>query len=133
MTSKLPTKFFLWIALAALCLWPAGIAAQAPAQAANISGKWHFVFQTQDGVREFDATLQQDSDKVTGKWANTDDVKGTFSGGKLALAFTANSEEAGPGTLKIDGDLADNVLTGNWSFQSYDGTFKATRPKPVTS
>jgi hypothetical protein len=131
MTRKLPIKFFLWIALAALCLWPAAIAAQAPA--GSISGKWHFVFQTEGGVREFDATFQQDGDKVTGKWADKDDVKGTFSDGKLALSFTANSDEVGPGTLKIDGDLADNVLTGNWSFQSYDGTFKATRSKSATS
>ena len=131
MTSRLRTKFFLWIALAALCLWPAAVAAQAPE--ANVGGKWHFVFQTEGGVREFDATFQQDGDKITGKWANTDEVKGTFSGGKLALEFPVNSEEAGPGTLKLDGNLADDVLKGDWSFQSYNGTFKATRPKPATS
>jgi len=100
-----------------------------PAQAGDVSGKWHFVFQTQDGTREFDATFQQEGDKITGKWANSADVKGTFSGGKLSLEFPATSDEVGPGTLKIDGELSGDSLTGNWSFQSYDGTFKATRSK----
>jgi hypothetical protein len=133
MTRKLRTKFFPGIVLAAVCLSPALIHARNQTQAGSIAGKWHFVFQTPDGTREFDATFQQDGDKVTGKWADKDDVKGTFSDGKLALAFTANSDEAGPGTLKIDGALAEDALTGNWSFQTYDGAFKATRSKPATS
>jgi hypothetical protein len=63
---------------------------------------------------------------VTGKWDKSD-VKGTFTDGKLNLEFPINSEEAGPGTLKIKGDLANDALTGTWEFQEYNGTFKATR------
>jgi hypothetical protein len=135
MNTQVRTKFFLSMSLAAACLATALLGQQGQTQpaAADISGKWHFVFQTEGGPREFDATFQQNGDKVTGKWADKDDVKGTFSAGKLALEFAADSDEAGPGTLKIDGDLADDALTGTWSFQSYDGTFKATRSKPAAS
>jgi hypothetical protein len=112
---------------AALCL----CAASATLRNANgdIAGKWHFIFQTEGGVREFDADFKVDGDKVTGKWADTSDVKGTYSDGKLSLEFQANSEEVGPGVLKIDGELGDDGLSGTWSFQQYDGTFKANRPK----
>lgn len=129
MSNRLQIKLFLWVSLAALCLTPTLLAQQAQTQpaAAEVSGKWHFVFQTEGGPREFDATFQQDGDKVSGKWDNKDDVKGTFSGGKLSLSFPINSDEAGPGTLKVDGDLANDTLTGTWSFTQYDGTFKATR------
>jgi len=129
MNNKLQIKFFLSVSLAALCLAATLAARQAQPQPApaGINGKWHFVFQTEGGPREFDAVFQLDGDKVTGKWDNKDDVKGTFSGGKLSLAFPVNSDEAGPGTLKVDGDLAEDTLTGTWSFTQYDGTFKATR------
>ncbi len=77
----------------------------------------------------FDPVFQQDGEQVTGKWGNGD-VKGTFTEGKvLNLEFPVNSEEAGPGTLKIKGELADDALSGNWSFNDYSGTFKATRVK----
>ena len=39
------------------------------------------------------------------------------------------SDEVGKGTLTIKGKLADDKLTGSWSFQTYDGTFQATRAK----
>jgi hypothetical protein len=95
----------------------------------DVSGRWHFVLQTEGGPRDFDATFQQDGDKITGKWADKDDIKGSFSGNKLSLEFPADSEEVGPGTLKIDGEYAEDAFTGSWSFQQYDGTFKATRVK----
>lgn len=128
MTYKIQKNLFLWVLFAAVCVVPL-LLAKSQAQAADVNGKWHFVFQTQDGTREFDATFKQDGDKVTGKWADSADIKGTFSDGKLSLEFSFNSEEVGPGTLKIDGQLSDDALTGDWSFQTYDGTFKATRSK----
>jgi len=33
--------------------------------AANVSGKWHFVLQTEDGDRILEPIFQQDGDKVT--------------------------------------------------------------------
>ena len=96
--------------------------------APTVTGKWHFVLDTESGDRVFEPIFQQTGDQVTGKWGDGD-VKGTFSDGKLNLEFPVNSEEAGPGTLKIKGLLADEALSGDWAFNEYAGTFKATRVK----
>ena len=117
---------FILLAGSAL-LVPIGAAQDAHA-AATITGKWHFVFQTEGGERIFEPVFQQDADQVTGKWGNGD-VKGTFAEGKLNLEFPVTSEEAGPGTLKVKGQLADDALAGDWSFNEYSGAFKATRVK----
>jgi hypothetical protein len=93
---------------------------------ADISGKWHFVLQTEGGDREKEATFQQAGNKVTGKWDDAD-VQGTFDDGKLDLEFPVTSEEVGKGMLKLKGQAAEDSLTGTWEFQSYSGTFKATR------
>jgi hypothetical protein len=96
------------------------------ASKADISGKWHFVLQTEGGDREKEATFQQAGSKVTGKWDDAD-VQGTFDDGKLDLEFPVTSEEVGKGMLKLKGQAAEDSLTGTWEFQSYSGTFKATR------
>jgi hypothetical protein len=103
-------------------------AAQGTAAAPTVTGKWHFVLNTDGGDRIFEPVFQQDGDQVTGKWGEGDG-KGTFTDGKLNLEFPVNSEEAGPGTLKIKGALADDALAGDWSFNEYAGSFKATRVK----
>ncbi|HLH05044.1 MAG TPA: hypothetical protein VKX25_19910 [Bryobacteraceae bacterium] len=93
----------------------------------DISGKWHFVYQTEAGERENDANFKLDGDQVTGKYGEAD-VKGTFKDGELDLEFPYNSDEAGmTATLKMKGKLKDGKLTGNWQFADYDGTFVATR------
>ena len=95
----------------------------------DVSGKWHFVLDTPGGDREMDADFVVDGGKVTGKWGASD-VTGTWADGKLALAFSMTSEEAGEtSTMKITGKLESEALTGDWEFSSYSGTFKATRPK----
>ena len=132
MASRFQCKFFLSMLFAAVCVCASAVPQQSSGSgpAANdITGKWHFVLQTEGGVRELDADFKVDGDKVTGKWGDSANVKGTYSDGKLSLEFPINSEEAGAGTLKIDGELADDALTGTWAFQQYDGSFKATRPK----
>ena len=92
----------------------------------DISGKWHFVLQTEGGERYRDANFQQDGKKISGKWADAD-VLGTFDDGKLDLEFPIKSEEAGEGTLKLKGELIEDSLSGTWEFQVYSGSFKATR------
>jgi hypothetical protein len=94
----------------------------------SVAGKWHFILNTDGGERIFEPVFQQDGDQVTGKWG-TGDVKGTFADGKLNLEFPVVSEEAGPGTLKIKGALAEEGLSGDWAFNDYAGSFKATRIK----
>lgn len=120
-------RFLIALCAALLCF--SAVTTRATAQSAGVSGKWHFVFQTEDGERNFNATFQQDGDKVTGKWEDAD-VQGTFADGKLNLEFQFNSE-VGPGNLKIMGQLAEGALSGNWEFQAtggnYNGTFKATK------
>gem|GEM_PF-1004912 len=92
----------------------------------DVSGKWHFVLQTEGGERVLEPTFRQDGEKVTGKWQDND-IKGTFTGGKLVVEFRVSSEEAGPGVMKLKGELAGDALEGEWSFQEYQGTFRATR------
>jgi hypothetical protein len=101
-------------------------------QHSAIDGKWHFVLDTPGGDREMDADFTADADgKVTGKFGKTD-VAGTFKDGHLALEFSMTSEESGEtAAMKIDGKLDDSAaLAGTWAFSSYDGTFKASHPKP---
>ncbi len=103
----------------------------AKAQDAGISGKWHFMLDTEDGIREVDAEFTADADgKVTGKFARSD-VAGTFKDGKLELSFLVDvPESGGSGTLKLSGKLSDPAgLTGSWEFTEYNGTFKANRQK----
>jgi hypothetical protein len=103
-------------------------AAKTTQAAPSVAGKWHFILSTEGGDRILDPVFQQDGDQVTGKWGNSD-VKGTFREGKLNLEFPITSEEAGSGTLKIKGTLADDALSGDWSFNDYGGSFKAPRVK----
>ena len=113
---------FLWVPLART------------ADSDTVAGKWHFVLDTPGGDRDLDAIFEQTADKVSGKWAigvggkDGDPVAGTYSEKKLALEFAFNSPEVGPGTMKINGKLNDDgTLTGDWAFQDYSGTFKATK------
>ncbi len=106
------------------------------ADADTIAGKWHFVLDTPGGDREADSIFELNADKVTGKWGiseskkDGDPVAGTYAAKKLALEFTFNSDEVGPGTMKITGTLADDgTISGDWAFQDYSGTFKATKMK----
>jgi hypothetical protein len=121
------------VAVLAIVLGAALIVPFGKAQtAASVAGKWHFVLDTEGGDRTEEPTFTQDGDKVGGKWGQSD-VKGTFTDGKLSLEFPMTSDEAGAGTLSIKGKLADDALTGNWAFQDYSGTFKATRVKDTAS
>lgn len=120
---------------------PAPAPAQAPSPAVpatpasqdkRINGKWHFVFDTQGGDREFNAEFSVDADgNVTGTWEK-EPATGTYKDGHLLMTFDTHSEEANEtAPLHLDGKLDDsNTITGTWQFSSYDGTFKATHPKP---
>ena len=123
-------KFFAALALltAAVISVPA-LHGQDSTGSASLTGKWHFVIDTGSDNREFDADFSVADGKVTGTF-DKDEVKGTVEGEKFKLEFPHNSDEVGKGVLKIDGKIAADQLSGSWSFQTYDGSFKATRPKP---
>ncbi len=92
-----------------------------------IDGKWHFVLDTEGGPREAPAEFKLAGSDVSGTWG-AQPTKGTFAEGKLDLEFEFDSEEVGKGTMKIVGKLDGEALVGDWKFQEYTGTFKATRP-----
>jgi hypothetical protein len=111
------------LVLAGIC------AAAAPAATAadDVAGTWAFVMDTPGGTRTADATFKMDGENVTGTWGEEKSaVKGTFTDGVLALSFPIQSEN-GPGTLGIKARLVNDALTGEWTFQEYNGTLKATR------
>ena len=120
---------------------PTSAPAQAPSPASQdkaasqdqrINGKWHFVFDTSGGDREFNAEFTVDADgNVTGIWEKAP-ATGTYKDGHLLMTFEVTSEEANEtAPLHLDGQLDDSAtITGTWTFSSYDGTFKATHPKP---
>jgi len=116
----------LLIVLASLTVIFGLLIPKGKAQTADISGKWQFVLQTEGGERDINAEFHQQAEKVTGTWDKAK-VQGTFADGKLNLEFPIESEEAGPGTLTLKGQLEGEALTGTWAFQTYDGKFKATR------
>lgn len=122
---NLLAMFVLLMGAALLVPFSAAKSAQATP---GVSGKWHFVLSTPGGDREVDAEFTVEGDQVSGKWG-TSDVKGTFADGKLNLEFPFNSEEAGSGTMKIKGAVADDAISGEWAFSDYSGEFKAARPK----
>jgi len=95
--------------------------------AADLTGTWVFVLDTEGGERRAEPTFQVDGTKVTGKW-DSSDVKGTFENGKLELAFPMTSAEGGfSATLHITGKMDGGVLAGRWDFGEHSGTYKATR------
>ena len=116
---------------------PAAPAAQAaPATPATpdkrINGKWHFVFDTTGGDREFNAEFTVDADgNVTGTWEKAP-ASGTYKDGHLLMVFDITSEEANEtAPLHLDGKIDDSdTITGTWAFSSYNGAFKANHPKP---
>jgi hypothetical protein len=118
----------IFVLLAGTALLVPFSAAKGKLDAPTVAGKWHFILHTEGGDREIDSMFQVDGDKVSGKWGNGD-VKGTFADGKLNLEFPFNSDEVGPGTMKIKGALADDALAGDWAFNDYAGSFNATRVK----
>ena len=134
----------LLLAVLALTLSLTGTAfAQAPAtpdkppaapdksQDNTVNGKWHFVFNTPGGDREFDADFTVDAEgKVSGTFGKSA-AAGTFKDGHLQMAFDTTTEEGETGQLQMDGKLDETAtLSGTWTFSEYEGTFKATRPTP---
>jgi hypothetical protein len=114
------------LAQAAIALALLASATPCAAQA-DISGKWLFALTAEVGSAEYAADLQLNGEQVTGSWAGAK-VEGTFRNGRLELMFPFHPPEAEvPGTLSVTGSLQDQALAGEWSWNEYSGSFKATR------
>lgn len=107
-----------------------------PLAGVDLSGQWRFVFDTEAGVREADMTLEVKDGKVTGKISmpeapeKSTEVAGTFADGKVKLDFPYYSEEAGyQSTVKLDGKLEGDTISGEWQFDQHRGSFTAKRIK----
>ena len=116
------------IAFVALCLAALLFSLKTASASDPITGKWTLVFDTEGGPREYTADFKLDGDKVSGRFAEKADVKGTFKDQKIDLAFPFHSDEAGmTDTLTITGKLDKDALAGNWNFNQWSGTYKAQR------
>lgn len=97
------------------------------AVAADLNGKWDFVFDTEVGIYESSWTLTVNGDKVTAKQDETV-LTGTFRDGKLALSGEFYAAEAGyAAEMKISGKLESDQFKGDASWDVYEMTFTATR------
>jgi len=116
------------IALVALSVVALVFSLRTVAVSDPITGKWTFVFDTNGGTKEVTAELKLDGEKVSGKFAEKADVKGTFKDQKIDLAFPFESEEANVSdTLRITGKVEKDKLSGEWTFSQYSGTYEARR------
>jgi len=104
--------------------------------AAELSGRWHFVFDTEAGVREANMALEVKGQEIVGKVYGVDsdetftEVKGTLAGVRVTLEFEYYSADAGyKSVVKIQGTLEGDKITGEWQFDQHSGTFTATRLK----
>jgi len=97
------------------------------AQAGDVTGKWLFALTTGELSAEYSADFQSEGEKVTGTWEGTE-VEGTFKEGELALSFPFHPlETERTGTLTVTGRFDGDMLAGDWSWNEYGGSFKATR------
>jgi hypothetical protein len=113
---------------ACVCALAPAMSGMAGIQAAadDVSGGWAFVMETPGGTRSMDAMFKVDGKTVTGMWDKKTEVRGTFADNVLDLSFPIETEN-GAGTLGVKAKLANNELTGSWTFQEYGGSLKATR------
>jgi subtilisin-like proprotein convertase family protein len=114
-------RTMLLICAAALLAWAAS----------PIDGKWKMNVKDNGGevIRQLNLEIAIAEGKATGKLASSD-LLGSYSDGVLNLEFPYVDEESGgKGTLKLNGKLEGEKLTGDWKFGASGGTFDAVRAK----
>lgn len=93
--------------------------------AADLTGKWDFVWDTEGGERRGIWVIAQDGETVTAE-SEGQTLRGTFSDGRLQVEGKFYSAEAGySSTLKVEGRLEGGVLKGSGSWDQYGMTFTA--------
>ena len=95
--------------------------------AADISGKWNLVWDTEGGIRHGEWIIAQEGENLTVK-SEGQVLSGTLQGDKLKVSGEFNSNEAGySATLEVEGTLKDGKLSGRGTWDQYGMTFTATR------
>ena len=95
--------------------------------AADISGKWNLVWDTEGGIRHGEWIITQEGENLTVK-SEGQVLSGTLRGDELKISGQFNSNEAGySATLEVEGTLKDGKLSGRGTWDQYGMTFTATR------
>jgi hypothetical protein len=95
--------------------------------AADLNGKWNFVFETPGGEHRLSMTFTQNGESLTATLEETQ-LKGTCRDGQFQLAGEYYHEPAGyKAELKLTGKLEGDQLKGDATWDAYQATFTATR------
>ncbi len=98
--------------------------------AADVSGKWNFVWNTEGGIRHTEWVIAQDGETLQIRMQDGQSLTGRIEGDRMTVEGELNSPEAGySATLKVEGELTDGRLAGKGSWDQYAMTFTATRAK----
>jgi hypothetical protein len=97
--------------------------------AADLNGKWNFVWQTPGGERRSTLIFTVENDKVKVQFPEgKSPLEGTFRDNKLTLAGAVYSSEAGEeAAFRMSGTLAGEQLQGTATWKDHEMTFTARR------
>jgi hypothetical protein len=111
---------------------PAASSSSAAAAGSGLTGAWKMTAKSPQGAREFDLTLKQDGEKVTGTLnsAHSGEVpfEGTFAGGTLKFSTGG----AGPHAMHLDYSAKlkdDGTLAGDLTGEQVNMAWTAERVK----
>jgi hypothetical protein len=97
------------------------------ALAADVSGEWEIVYDTEGGERTGEMAIKADGETVTAKMGVTE-LKGTFKDGELKLKGEHYADEAGyKAELTFTGKFDGDKIKGDASWDAYEMTFVASR------
>lgn len=101
-----------------------------PVRAADVSGTWHMVWDTEGGIRRTDWKITQEGESITVE-SEGNVFMGTLKAGRMVVEGRLYSAEAGyTAQLKVEGTLQkDGGLKGRGTWDQYAMTFTAERAK----
>jgi hypothetical protein len=97
--------------------------------AADLNGRWNFVWQTPGGERRSTLTFTQSAEKVEARFPDAKEpITGTLKDGKLSLAGRVYSSEAGEAAeFHLDGTLSEGELKGTGGWGEHQLSFTARK------
>lgn len=96
---------------------------------ADLTGRWNFTWQTPGGERRSTLTFKQNSENVEALFPDSKEpIKGTFKDGKLSLAGSVFSQEAGEAAeFHLQATLTGSELKGSGGWGEHALTFTAQK------